>query len=296
VYPTPLTYRASLDPIVAGEDLFIIINDQPRQAALDYDETFGGPKGKIRIIRTTPPNTRIRARTLAAYGSAIAAKAAGVDLQTAYNSGNTIVAVAGRPVDIRAGDASTGGAALAITGSIRIDGVYGGSVVGGLFGAADKGFRVGNSSNKPFEIWTARDFVKTHDSHPGSEWTRLTAADLSTGSSVTVVTGSTITLAANRTYRVKVEAVARRSDGTFGAAGFAMEGVFHRKTGENISSAGYPSTQILGHDGDGINYTIAFGLLDSGSGLLDQVCVAVYGAGTVQWAVTIDYQSVGSAA
>jgi len=295
VFPSPLTYHASLDEVMTGDELMVIVNDSIRQAGVDYIETFGGPKGKIQLVRTTPPNTRIRARTMTAYGSALAAKPAGVDMQTAYNGGPIVVEIAGRPVDFRAGDANVGGSALDITGSIRIDGKYGTDVVGGLLGKEDKGFRIGREDNKPAEAWSAMDFVKTHDDHPASAWQRMTSSGISTNSSVTAIEGSKILVEEGTAVRVKVRATARRSDGTFGVAGLIMEGVYYREVGGDLLFAGSPITNIVGAEGDGLNYAMTFGITKSAPplGPDDQIIVAVYGQGTVHWAFSIDFQRVG---
>jgi len=297
VFPTFLTYQASLDPILTGDELFVMTNDGIRQAGIDYEETFGGPKGKIRIVRDLPPNTRLRARTLTAFGSALLAKPAGVDLQTAYNGGNIVVEIAGRPVDLRAGDAAIGGSALDITGSLRIDGTFGPTVPGGLFGKSDKGFNIGREDNKPLESWKGFSYVKSHDSHPGSALLVRTQADVSVGTSAKVITNSEIFIPEGRVFRIKLKATARRSDGTQGAASFTTEGTFYRVAGGVALAAGSPTIQVVGFSGDGANYAMTFGLTASVNPLInDEVVAVVFGNGTVQWAITMEIQSVGSAA
>lgn len=294
-WPSYLTYKASTNDIYAGEELMVIINDQIRQANVDYLETFGGPKGKIKIQRDLPANTRIRARLMAAYGSALAAKAAGVTLQTAYDSSflnnYAIQELSNKPVSLTSGDQSTGGSALDIFGSIAVDGVYGGSVVGGLFGKADKSFDIGKEINRVNKLWTGESHIKTHDSHPGSDLKTITAAYTTTTAAATPILASAVTLSSGgKAVRIKAKATAWRSDGTNGAAAFEMHGAFYRDSSDVLSAIGSPASQIVGSSGDGINYAVAFGI----SG--DDVLIVVYGSAgaTVEWAVTIESQTVSN--
>ena len=291
VFPTHSKYNKSDNPILAGEDLFVIANGNVTTSVVDYIETFEGPKAKISLVTSLPSNTKIRFRQLAAFGSSLAAKASGVTLQVAYNGGQNIIEAVGLPVVITASNVIGGETALKINGSIE---VYGGtSQVGGIFGPAttDQQFVIGNESNKPKESWTGLSAIKTHTSHPGSAVTTITAAQTVTGSSPTTITGSTITLLNNYVYRVRAKATARRSDGTFGNASFTMEGTFYRDSGGPATASGYPMTRINGADGDGIDYAIAFGL--SGN----DVVAVVYGttASTIQWTLSMEFQAVGLA-
>lgn len=289
VFPTHSIYKASTDPNLTGEDLLVIVNDQIKQAVIDYEETFGGPKAKIRLRKTLPPNSRLRFRTLAAFGSVLAAKAGDTTLQVAYNGGATIQTIPNRPVEITSDDVPNGTAGLITRGSILING--GVNQKGGIFNELlDQSFVIGNEQNKPKETWTGIDAVKTHQTHPNSGWIRKTAAQIVTGASGTIITGSAITLDDETAYRIRISAVARRSDGTFGVASFSMEGTFYRTGGGSAQAAGSPISVINGADGDGINYAIAFGLLGN------DVVAVVYGTtgSTIQWALSIEYQAVGA--
>jgi len=288
-YGTHSFYKQSLESALTGEDLLVIVNDGIRTAAVDYEETFGGPKAKIRLKRSTPPNTRMRFRVLSAYGSALAAKSADVSLQTAYNVGSTIQTTFNRPVEITSDDVVNGSAGLINRGSIKING--GTNQLGGIFNeTGDKGFVIGKEADKPKETWTALEALKSHTSHLGSANYRKTAAQVVTGATGTIITDSAITLDDNYAYRVKVNATGRRSDGTFGVASFTLEGTFYR-SGGLAQAAGSPVSNINGSDGDGVSYAVVFGL--SGN----DVVAVVYGTAgsTIQWAVTVEWQAVGVA-
>lgn len=294
-WPSYLTYKASTNDVYSGEELMVIINDQIRQANVDYLETFGGPKGKIKIQRDLPANTRIRARLMPAYGSALAAKAAGVTLQTSYDASflnnYTIQELSDKPVFLISGDQPTGGSALDISGSITIDGIYSGNVVGGILGKTDKSFDIGSELNRVNKLWTSESHVKTHDSHPGSSLKTITAAYTTTDGSATPISASAITInSGGKAARIKVKATAWRSDGSNGAAAFEMHGAFYRDSSDALTVVGSPASQIIGYSGDGINYAITFGT----SG--DDVLVVVYGSAgaTVQWALTIESQIVST--
>lgn len=286
VFPTWPQYNASIDPVLAGEDLIVHVNDAKRRAVIDYAETFGGPKAKIQFIRDCPPNTRLEFRVQSAFGSALAAKAGGVSLQSAYNGGRQITETPGAPVELTASNVTSGETALLSHGSIEIDG--GPSQLGGLFGTADQGFVIGDESNKPKEAWAGLDAVKTQASHPGSAWVRETAAQTVVGNSGTIITGSAIPIANATTYRIRISATARRSDGTHGAASFTLDGTFY-EDGSGVVAAGFPVSTNNGADGDGINYALAFGI--SGS----TVVAVAYGNGTTQWVLSIEYQAVSLA-
>lgn len=282
-------YKASTDVALAGEELLVIANQTIRSVPTDYEEIFGGPKAKIRLRDTLPPNTTIRFRVVASFGSVLAAKAADTTLQSAYNGGATIQTLIGRPVEITSNDVNGGAEGLINRGSMLLNG--GTSALGGIFNeTTDKSFVIGSETDKPKESWTALDGVKQHDTHPGSGWIRKTAAQVVTGDTGTIITGSAIPLSDLHSYRIKMSAVARRSDGTFGTAAFSLEGNFYRNGGA-AAAAGSPLSQVLGADGDGVSYAVAFGL--SGN----DVVAVVYGTvgATVQWALSIEYQAVGAA-
>lgn len=283
------TYKGSLDPILAGEELLVIVNNESREASLDHEETFGGPKAKIRLVRTTPPNTRMRFRSLSTFGSSVVSASSDVTLQSAYNAGATIQTTAGRPVAITSDDVNAGNAGFINRGSMLLNG--GASQLGGIFNeSGDQTFVIGKEADKPKEVWTGLEAVKTHSSHPGSALKTKTAAQVVTGASGTVIAGSAVTLLANNAYRIKMNATARRSDGPVGSASFTLEGTFHHN-GASAQVSGEPMSQINGFSFDGQNYAAAFGL--SGN----DVVLVVYGASgaTVQWACSIEWQGVGVA-
>jgi hypothetical protein len=287
VYGTHSFYKQSTNVLLTGEELLVIVNDGIREAYYDYTETFGGPKAKIQLIRALPINTRIRFRVMSAYGSAVAAAAANVSLQTAYTAGNSIICAVGVPVAIQSSSPNTGEVGLNLNGSLAIGG--GTAKLGGIYNVTgDQGFQIGNETNKPQNVWAGIDNVKTHSGYLGSANIKTTAAQTVTGASGTIITGSTLTLQDNFAYRIKVNATARRSDGTFGVASFSMEGTFHCESGVAAAS-GSPVSVDNGFDGDGANYAIVFAI--SGN----QVMAVVYGStgATVQWALTIEQQGVG---
>jgi hypothetical protein len=275
---------------LTGEDLFVIANDSIRQAGVDYDESFGGPKAKIRLIRSLPANTRMRFRTLAAYGSVLASSGGGsVDLQLAYNNGNSINGVSGTPVILTAGDASVGGTILKVNGSISINGDDGASnIVGGLFGTLDKSFIIGKELNKPKESWTAESVIKTHGNSPGSGLHAKTSDMTTSTVAATAVTGSNISPAINTVTRIKATAVAREIS-NLGQASFTLEGAFKRLGSGAPIAMGSPTTTVVGFDGNGASYAFSFGI--SGN----DVILVVYGDATaVYWAVTFEYQSIST--
>jgi hypothetical protein len=282
-------YKASSDANLTGEELLVMANDGIREAGMDYTETFGGPKAKIKLIRTLPPNTRMRFRLLAAYGSQVISASSDVTLQSAYNAGNTITTTASRPVAITSNDVNAGAAGLVNRGSMLLNG--GTSAAGGIFNeTGDQTFVIGKETDKPKESWTGLEAIKTHASHAGSANVRKTAAQVVTGATGTVIAGSNVTLTDVYAYRIKANLTARRSDGTLGVSSFTLEGTFYRNGG-TAQVAGNPVSTINGADGDGVNYAAAFGL--SGN----DVVIVVYGTAgaTVQWVATIEYQGVGVA-
>jgi hypothetical protein len=232
----------------------------------------------------------IQANT-SAYGSALTSASGNVSLQAAYNGGKTIQTAAGFPVEITSNDVANGTTGEIIRGSLRLNG--GVNQLGGLFNEiGDQTFVIGKETDKPKETWTGVSAVKTHLSHAGSAKMEKTAAQVVTGPTGTIITDSAVALSDNYAYRIKINATARRSDGTFGVASFTTEGTFYRSGGGALA-AGSPMATINGADGDGINYAIAFGL--SGNNV---VAVVYGGAGVttpVQWALTIEYQAVGVA-
>ena len=289
VWPANAAYKASLEEGLAGEELMVIANDSLREANIDYEETFGGPKAKIKIVRNMPPNTRLRFRVMAAFGSALAKLAGNVNLQLAYDGGRIISSAAGAPVDIRAGDATTGGTALAVRGSIEINGqgASPSSVVGGIFGPTgqDQAFLIGKESNKPKESWSGSDFVKTHTGYTGSAWARKTLSGVSTGSGATVISNSAITITSGKSARIAFNVTSRRTDGPLGIASFRVEGTFYN-TGSGVVAAGSPATIHFGGAGDGELYAAVFGIIG------DDVVLVVYGTNgsTIQWVGGSDYQ------
>lgn len=289
VYGTHSFYKQSIDPTLTGEELLVIVNDGVREANYDYSETFGGPKAKIRFIRTTPPNTRMRFRAMSTFGSSVVSSSSDVTLQSAYNAGNTIQTTASRPVTITSDNVNAGSAGLVNRGSLLMNG--GASQLGGIFNEiSDQSFVIGRENNKPKEAWTGLEAVKTHSSHPGSAKLTKTSAQVVTGAVGTVIAGSEVTLVDLYSYRIKMTATARRSDGTFGVASFTLEGTFYRNGGA-AAAAGNPVSVINGVDGDGNNFAAAFGL--SGN---DVVLVVFGTAGsTIQWACTTEWQGVGVA-
>lgn len=290
VWPAMCTYKASLEDHLAGEELMVIANDSVRQANIDYEETFGGPKGKIKLKRSLPPKTRLRFRILPAFGSANAKLANNVTLQSAYDGGRIISTIAGLPVDIRAG--ASGGVGLALLGSMEINGNGStpGDIVGGIFGPRtpineDQVFVIGKESNKPKEVWTGSDFVKTHAGYTGSAWVRKTASGASTGSSSFVISTSSVEVTTGKSARVAMNVTARRTDGPLGIASFRVEATFYN-TGSGVQVAGSPTTMHYGGAGDGDQYAVAFGVLG------DNVVLVVFGTdgSTIQWVTGIDYQ------
>lgn len=292
-FPAQSFYKASLDDRLAGEELMVISNDSIRQANVDYEETFGGPKAKIKVLRSMPPKTRIRFRVMPSFGSALAKLAGNVTLQLAYDGGRIISTIAGLPVDIRAADAGTGGAALSLRGSLEINGqgFSPSNIVGGLFGPrspnTDQAFLIGAESNKPKEVWSGINAVKTHTGYTGSGWMRKTASGVSAGSSATPINTAGVVITNNQVIRVAMNLTARRTDGPDGGASFRIEGTFYHD-GANIVAAGAPLTSIFGTFGDGAAYAATFGI--NGNGIVP----TVYGTdgSTIQWVVGIDYQLV----
>lgn len=282
-YPSFAAYNKG-DGVLSGEDLMVIANDTIREANIDYTETFGGPKAKIRIDRDLPANTRMRFRTLSTVGSPVHSSGAGIiDLQSSYNAGNTINTALSTPVTITALGTDT---ALALTGSVTING-SGAAPLNGIFGNADQNFVIGSESNKPLETWSANQSIKTHSNWTGSAWSSKTATQVTTNSSPTVVTGSGVTIDANTALRVCMTAVGR-SDTNTGYASYRVEGMFKREAG-NVVAIGSPVSTIIAQDGDGTATSLVFGIMNP-----DTVVAILIGHGSNQfnWAVTLEWQAV----
>jgi hypothetical protein len=289
---------------LSGEDLLVMVNDGLRTASIDYSETFGGPKAKIQIIRDLPPNTRIRFRVQSSFGSAIASRSSSTDLQGAYNAGNQILETTGRPVTLITGSPGSSLPALAITGSIGIDGRSGPNVVGGIFGPqgpdVDQAFVIGRESNKPEQVWAGEENVKTHSSFTGSAAQTITAADVTTNNSSRVMTGSAVnidlTSGTGAVMRVKASIIMRDS-ANGGSAGFTIEGLFERDaTLSNAYAVDFPVTTVLAQGGNGVGTAVAFGLAPDplNPSFFGQVVVVLYGASaaTQYWVAKIESQLV----
>ena len=288
VFPTPMAYHASTSDALAGEELLVIVNDTIRQANVDYRETFGGPKGKILMLRTTPPNTRVRARIMASYGSALASKQAGVTLQSAYDasvavSTPEIDTLTGRPLVFASPSSDPTRPVLNLTGVT--------SVIGTITGVTDGSFAIGSETVKPSQVWTNELDVKTHADHPGSSWRSFTCSALLNANNI--ITGSAIPLTDGMAYRIKVRATAQNSvasgNVTVGIASFTCEGTFYATAGVAYA-AGSPITDVIGFVGDGASYALAFAI--SGN----TVYAYAYPNGVwVDWVCGIDVQAVGPA-
>jgi hypothetical protein len=295
VWPTHASYKASTDPALAGEELLVVANDTLRQAELDYRETFGGPKAKIRVGRPLPINTRIRFRILGSVGSAISSAVSSVSLQLAYNAGNTIVTAIGVPVVVTASDFASNGTALRLTGNLEIDGRSGPNVINGVTGPlapnADQAFLIGKESNKPKEVWTALGAVKSQVAWDGSGWLSKSAAQVTTTAAPTVVTGSDVVVPVNRAMRVCMTIVGREAAG-LGHASYRIEGLFKRVAG-NVTLVGSPVSYVLGQDGSGTLTSFIFGITNP-----DTVQGVLIGhpTQTWYWASTIEYQQVETSA
>ena len=299
-FPSHAVYKASLEDAYCGEELMVIANDSVRQANVDYEETFGGPKAQITIRRDMPPKTRLRWRVLPSYGSALIKLSGNVTLQLAYDGGRIIQSLAGLPVEIRAADAAGGGTALRLRGSLEINGAgtNPGEVTGGIFGPltpnADQAFLIGKEDNKPKETWTALQAIKSHANYTGSAWQQKTGAGVSTGNTATTINNAAVTINTNQVVRVSMSLLGRRTDGPEGGVTFRIEGMFYYDTGlGQVVAAGQLQTFVTGAYGDGIEYAASFGVIDADAvnGLNDIVPV-VFGTdgSTIQWAVSVDYQ------
>jgi hypothetical protein len=298
VLPTDSAYSASATPWLAGMELQVTINDTVREAYKgdpaisgntpgDYLETFGGPKGKIELIRPLPINTRIRFRNLATFSAVNGSGGGGATLQLAYNGGSTITTITGLPVSITAGDYLSGGTALSLRGDLTINGLVSGSPTNGIFGSADQAFIIGDEANKPASTWTALQAVKSETGFTGSAYTTITAGQVTTTNTPTPITGSNITLATGKTMRVTMVAVGRDSAGA-GHASYRVEAMFINEGG-TATLSGSPMSEILGQDGTGTSTALIFGI--SGSNIVQGVLIGVNSA-TWYWTCTIEYQII----
>jgi hypothetical protein len=297
VWPQYSYYKSSIDPLLANEELMVVINDTIREAETDYHETYSGPRAKIRIRRDLPANTRIRCRTMTSFGSALTAKSGGVSLQIAYDGGNSIV-TSGllAPVYIDASNKSLGGASAMgqkLIGSLVLDGNYSGSIINGLFGPTDKQFIIGNESNKPKEAWSALQAVKSHSSHPASAAQTITGAGTSVGAGSYIIPSTNVTLAPNQTVRVEAKFTAKKQTG-FAGATFRVEGCFYHD-GTNVVQADSSLTELHGAYGEAIPNSVNIGYIASLQTSGTSILPTVYGVSDpVEWAVTMNWQIVGA--
>jgi hypothetical protein len=235
---------------------------------------------------------------MTSFGSALAAKAGGVSLQIAYDGGNSIV-TSGllSPVYIDASNKSLGGASAVgekISGSLVLDGNYSGSIINGLFGPTDQQFIIGNESNKPKEAWTALQAVKSHASHPASASKTITGAGTSVGASSYIIPATKVTLAPNQTVRVEAKFTAKKSSG-FAGATFRVEGCFYHD-GVNVVQADSSLMELHGAYGEAIPDSVNVGYIASLQTIGLDILPTVYGVSDpVEWAVTMNWQIVGSA-
>jgi hypothetical protein len=285
VWPTNASYKASLDSNLAGEELLVIANDSIRQANLDYIETYGGPKGKIEFARDLPANTRMRFRCLPSYGSALIKTSGAITMQLAYDGGNIVSVLPGRPASYISGDGIT---TFNVTGDFQMSS----SNVGGvsLKGSIDRAFNVGTSALRANQVWAAMQNIKTNTGYTGSQATQFTAAGTSTTTAAFIIPNSNITLVTGQAANIVITGVARRSEGvtlptTPGAASFRLEGCFYNNGA--TAAAGSPYSLIGGAYGDGISYALTFGV--SGN---DVVAVAFGENAAVEWAINIEVQMV----
>lgn len=292
-FPPDSVYTATSHTDMTGEDLLVIINDTVREAGVDYSETFGGPKAKIKILRDLPPKTRIRFRVLSTMGSAAISLVGYSNLQEAYNLGHTIVTRPGTPVVIHAGNAytSAGDDALYLAGRLIINGDNNqGNIVGGLFPHQDKKMLIGSEQSKPLESWSASEYIKTHNSFSGSAWCHKTAATVTTDANGIRISDSAIDIPAGTAIRLTITAVARHALNN-GSAAFRVEAMCKRDDINDAVLVGYPVTTIIGAEGNGDDYAVTVEVDNN------IVYVTVYGTdqeldNTVYWAITEDYQII----
>lgn len=292
-FPSPAVYKAALGtPELRGEDLIVIANDQIREAGVDYDETFGGPKGKIQILRPLPPNTRIRFRTMATFGSALASVAGNVTLQQAYNAGRLISTNPSSPVEIGSQAQNVGDTALKVKGSLEIDGSDGSisptNFPGGVYGptGTDGYFNIGKEGNKPLSVWTKELAVKTTANFPGSARHVITCGQVTTNATVTLMTGSNIAMPASSAIVFKATLVARDQTDA-GSTMLEIECGFKRDSG-SPSLVGSAISKIIGAEGTCLGFYAYADI--SGNDIVIRV-VGMPGIVAV-WTATIEYQIV----
>jgi len=283
-----------------GGELSLIANDQMREAGLDYEETVAGPgdannlwmgnipgqnRAEVRIIRSMPQSSRIRFRNLATYGISQSAGSGAVNLQNAYNNGPTINQTSGLG-SININGYAAGQNAIAVnTGRIQTSASAG----DGIVPASDGNSTVGTSALRYGDMWATQDNLKTGSGYSSSEWHRQTANLTTVGTSLT--TASAIALGSNRAYRVTVKAVGRRDSAPNAQAAFTMELCVSRE-GAGASIVGAPLVNIVGMSAGAFEYALT--AVASGNNINIQV-----GGGTghtVNWSLSIDYQSIGTSA
>lgn len=290
VWPHHSVYKAASLPHLAGEDLLVIANDSVRESNLDYAETFGGPKAKIRIGRDLPPNTRMRFRVLSSIGSLVAsANTSSVNLQTAYNAGNSINTNIGAPVSITAGDFSGGGSAVSLVGNLTINGMVGPNAVNGIVGPADQQFVIGKEFNKPYEIWGAHLRIKTHSNWSNSAMQLKTATQITTNATPTAIFDSDIAIPPNHAAKIMISVVGREAS-NLGAAAYRIEGLFVRGTG-SVYAVGFPDSLIIGQDGSGDVTTLIFGVLSPN---IVRGIIVGHPTQVWYWSAAIEYQLIAN--
>jgi hypothetical protein len=297
------SYKASLEEHLRGEELMVAINDTIREAGQDYEETYGGPKAKIRLLTDLAPNSRIRFRNMAAYGSPLLRFGLGNSLQQGYDLGAAITVNTGRPVNIITSNGSVTG--LQLNASVEIDG-RGGVTLGGIFGPRptavtneDQAFVIGRENNKPKEVWSGEEYVKSHALYAGSAWSRATASLSTAGAALTAIPDSAVTVALGETIRIVYTITARRPESgaplTEAGATFRMEGTFYN-LGAGAVLAGVPITTHIGSYNTTATptfepQTVMFGV--AGNDIQLMVLPPTDG-GVTHWIVGVDYQRVGS--
>ena len=295
------SYKASLEEHLRGEELMVAINDTIREAGQDYEETYGGPKAKIRLLTDLAPNSRIRFRNMAAYGSPLLRFGLGNSLQQGYDLGAAITTNTGRPVNLIASNGSVTG--LQLNASMEVDG-RGGLTLGGIFGPRptavtneDQAFVIGRENNKPKEVWSGEEYVKSHALYAGSAWSRATASLSTAGAALTAIPDSAVTVGVDETIRIVYTITARRpvNAGFEAGATFRMEGTFYNNGGGAIL-AGVPMTTHIGSyslpvDATREPQTVMFGV--AGNDIQLMVLPPTDG-GVTHWIVGVDYQKVGS--
>ena len=285
-----------------GGELLVIANDQPRECGTDFVETVAGPgdannlwmgttpgtgRAEIRIIRSLPQSSRIRFRNQATYGlPSSSSTGAGVNLQNAYNNGQTINETGALGPMVLNGYASGQDALRIDTGRIKTSASVGDGIVPGV----DLLSTVGTSNLRYGDIWSKQDNIKTTASgYSGSEWHRESANVTTVGASLN--TAFTLALSASRAYRMTIKAVGRRDSSPNAQAAFTMELCVSREGG-TASIVGAPLVNVVGMSAGAFEYALT--AVASGNNINVQVAG---GTGhTVNWSLTIDYQSIGTSA